>query len=65
MCHAERQEVYDWLAAQGATPDTPEQLREKVRTCRAGRSCRRPGALSVPDRAPDSCDAAALDLAGA
>jgi len=30
MCHAERQEVYDWLAEQGATPDTPEQLRSKV-----------------------------------
>jgi cyanophycin synthetase len=30
MCHAERQEVYDWLAAEGATPDTPEQLRSKV-----------------------------------
>ncbi|MCW2820094.1 MAG: Mur ligase [Marmoricola sp.] len=31
MCHAERQEVYDWLASAGATPDGPEQLREKVR----------------------------------
>ncbi len=30
MCHAERQEVYDWLAGEGATPDTPEQLRDKV-----------------------------------
>ncbi len=30
MCHAERQEVYDWLAGQGATADSPEQLREKV-----------------------------------
>jgi cyanophycin synthetase len=30
MCHAERQEVYDWLAAQGATADSPEQLRVKV-----------------------------------
>ena len=30
MCHAQRQEVYDWLAAQAATPDTPEQLRSKV-----------------------------------
>jgi cyanophycin synthetase len=36
MCHAERQEVYDWLASQGATADTPEQLREKVRRA-AGR----------------------------
>jgi cyanophycin synthetase len=31
MCHAERQQVYDWLSSQGATPDTPEQLRSKVR----------------------------------
>jgi cyanophycin synthetase len=30
MCHAERQQVYAWLAEQGATPDTPEQLRAKV-----------------------------------
>src|SRR6195952_2732159 len=25
MCHAERQEVYDWLAGQGAKPDGPEE----------------------------------------
>ncbi len=30
MCHAQRQEVYDWLAEQGATADSPEQLRVKV-----------------------------------
>lgn len=30
MCHAERQQVCDWLAAQGATPDSPDQLRSKV-----------------------------------
>ena len=30
MCHAEREQVYDWLAGQGATPDSPEQLRAKV-----------------------------------
>ena len=30
MCHAERQQVYDWLAEQGATADSPEQLRAKV-----------------------------------
>src|SRR6195952_1709053 len=30
MCHAERQEVYSWLEARGATPDTPEQLTSKV-----------------------------------
>ena len=37
MCHAERQQVYDWLASQDATADTPEQLREKVRRA-AGRN---------------------------
>ena len=31
MCHAERQEVYDWIAAHGGTPDSPEPLRDKVR----------------------------------
>jgi cyanophycin synthetase len=31
MCHAERQEVYDWLADRGGTPDSPETLRDKVR----------------------------------
>ena len=30
MCHAERQQVYDWLEQRGATPDGPEQLRDKV-----------------------------------
>ncbi len=30
MCHAERQQVYDWLAEQGAIADSPEQLRAKV-----------------------------------
>ncbi|MBV9831101.1 MAG: Mur ligase [Marmoricola sp.] len=30
MCHAERQEVYDWLAEQGAVPDGPDELRAKV-----------------------------------
>ncbi len=37
MCHAERQEVYDWLQAQGATADSPEQLRTKVHRA-SGRS---------------------------
>jgi cyanophycin synthetase len=37
MCHAERQQVYDWLAERGATADTPEQLRAKVDGA-AGRS---------------------------
>jgi cyanophycin synthetase len=36
MCHAERLEVYDWLAAAGATPDTPEQLRSKVQRAAGG-----------------------------
>jgi cyanophycin synthetase len=31
MCHEDRQGVYDWLAGQGFTSDTPETLREKVR----------------------------------
>jgi cyanophycin synthetase len=30
MCHAERAEVQAWLAEQGATADTPDELREKV-----------------------------------
>jgi len=31
MCHAERQEAYDWIAEHAGTPDSPETLREKVR----------------------------------
>jgi cyanophycin synthetase len=31
MCHAERQEAYDWIAAHGGTPDGPETLLRKVR----------------------------------
>jgi len=31
MCHAERQEAYDWIAAHDGTPDTPETLSRKVR----------------------------------
>ncbi len=31
MCHAERQEAYDWIAAHGGTPDSPETLAAKVR----------------------------------
>lgn len=30
MCHAQRQEVYEWLASAGGTPDSPEVLRHKV-----------------------------------
>jgi cyanophycin synthetase len=35
MCHAQRQEVYDWLAAHGFVADTPETLRDKVRRAAA------------------------------
>jgi cyanophycin synthetase len=31
MCHAERQECYDWIAAQGGTADSPSTLAAKVR----------------------------------
>jgi len=31
MCHAERQEAYDWIAAHDGTPDSPEVLSQKVR----------------------------------
>jgi len=31
MCHAERQEVYEWIAEQGGTPDTNGTLAGKVR----------------------------------
>jgi cyanophycin synthetase len=34
MCHEDRQGVYDWLAEQGFTGDTPETLRAKVRAAR-------------------------------
>ena len=30
MCHAERSQVFEWLTASGAKPDTPEELRAKV-----------------------------------
>lgn len=36
MCHAQRQEVYDWIAEHGGTPDSPEVLREKVRAAQPG-----------------------------
>jgi cyanophycin synthetase len=35
MCHAERQQVYDWIAAQGGTSDSPETLAAKVRAVEA------------------------------
>ncbi|GEP38306.1 hypothetical protein NPS01_19690 [Nocardioides psychrotolerans] len=31
MCHAERQECYDWIAEHGGVPDAPETLAAKVR----------------------------------
>ncbi|GAB3263227.1 Mur ligase family protein [Nocardioides dilutus] len=31
MCHAERQEAYDWIAEHGGTPDSPDVLVAKVR----------------------------------
>ena len=34
MCHAERQAVYDWIAARGGTADEPETLAAKVRAAR-------------------------------
>ena len=35
MCHAERQEAYDWIAAHGGVPDSPEVLAHKVRAASA------------------------------
>lgn len=35
MCHAERQECYDWIAEHGGTPDSNETLATKVRQSRA------------------------------
>ena len=34
MCHAERQDCYDWIAARGGSPDSPETLADKVRQAR-------------------------------
>ena len=36
MCHAERQECYDWIAEHGGTPDSNETLSRKVREAAAG-----------------------------
>ncbi len=35
MCHAERQQVYDWIALHGGTPDSPLELATKVRAARS------------------------------
>ena len=34
MCHAQRQDVYDWIAEHGGEADTPQRLGEKVRAAR-------------------------------
>jgi cyanophycin synthetase len=34
MCHAQRQEAYDWIAEHGGTADSPETLSQKVRAAR-------------------------------
>mgnify|MGYP001765445207 CR=1 FL=1 len=34
MCHAQRQECYDWIAEHGGTADTPQVLADKVRAAR-------------------------------
>ena len=31
MCHAQREEAYDWIAAHGGSADSPQRLGEKVR----------------------------------
>ena len=31
MCHAQREEAYDWISEHGGTADTPQRLGEKVR----------------------------------
>ena len=36
MCHAERQQVYDWIAEAGGTADDSDQLQQKVRRAAAG-----------------------------
>lgn len=42
MCHAERQEVYDWIAEHGGTPDTPAVLAAKVRAASAASAASAP-----------------------
>ncbi|WP_340538381.1 Mur ligase family protein [Nocardioides sp. GXZ039] len=36
MCHAERQEAYDWIAEHGGRPDTAADLAAKVRAAASG-----------------------------
>jgi cyanophycin synthetase len=35
MCHAQREEAYDWIAGRGGSADSPRRLGEKVRAARA------------------------------
>ena len=49
MCHAERQEVYDWIAEHGGTPDDNATLAAKVRAAAATTRSRPAG--PVPGRA--------------
>jgi cyanophycin synthetase len=37
MCHAERQEAYDWIAEQGGSTDSPQRLGEKVKAALSAR----------------------------
>jgi cyanophycin synthetase len=37
MCHAQREEVYDWIAQHGGTGDAPARLADKVRAAQESR----------------------------
>jgi cyanophycin synthetase len=37
MCHAQRQEAYDWIAEHGGSTDSPQRLGEKVRMALSAR----------------------------
>jgi cyanophycin synthetase len=37
MCHAQRQEAYDWIAEHGGSTDSPQRLGEKVRAALSAR----------------------------
>jgi cyanophycin synthetase len=37
MCHAERQEAYDWIAEHGGGVDSPQRLGEKVKAALSAR----------------------------
>jgi cyanophycin synthetase len=38
MCHAQRQQVYDWIAAHRGSADSPQRLGEKVRAATGAQS---------------------------